>query len=189
MRIYVLWENHATGSILQFGPHKLLLACVAERLGSDPYELARAALIGGRSCGGDGNVLRELGHPALWDSAPHLLAVLDSDKIHRRLGTEARSRVPEGGYAAWAARTEVACRERIRSNQHYNEAQLTICFLDRNLESLLEVIGGFSGKKELIERDKILQRAASDPGLARRALEAMPSWAGLVDAVASKLVL
>ena len=61
--------------------------------------------------------------------------------------------------------------------------------LDRNLETLLSVIG--RGRRDLddalsknrLHRDKILHRAASDEALLARACAEMPSWDLLVATV------
>jgi hypothetical protein len=82
MTVFVLWENHAAGPVDRFGPHAFLVACVADRLQCDRYALQRSRRIGGRSCNGNGGVLRELGPGRPSWSAPHLIAVLDSDKLH-----------------------------------------------------------------------------------------------------------
>ena len=75
---------------------------------------------------------------------------------------------------------EARCRERIGP---HDATRLTVHFLDRNLETLLEVLGDTSGEKDIVDRDKLLQRAAADPTLIRRALDRMPSWGSLVDTV------
>jgi hypothetical protein len=70
MTVFVLWENHAAGSIDRFGPHTFLVACVADRLQLNRFELLRSERIRGRSCSGNSNVLRELRRRPLWDAAP-----------------------------------------------------------------------------------------------------------------------
>lgn len=82
MTVFVLWENHATGPVDRFGPHAFLLACIAHRLQMNRFELHARKIISGRSCSGNSNVLRQLGRRPLWDAARHLIAVLDSDKLH-----------------------------------------------------------------------------------------------------------
>jgi len=77
---------------------------------------------------------------------------------------------------------EARCRERLGA---HDTARLTLCFIDRNLETLLKILGGASQEKDVVQRDKVLQRAAGDPALIRRGLEQMPSWAKLVDTVAT----
>lgn len=182
MTVFVLWENHATGSVDRFGPHAFLLACVADRLQMNRFELQAHKIISGRSCSGNSNVLRQLGRRPLWDAAIHLIAVLDSDKLHDLLGGEARKLVADPAYDAWSAQMETRCRERIGP---HDTARLTICFLDRNLETLLKILGDASVEKDVVQRDKVLQSAAGDPVLIRRGLEGMPSWANLVDTVAT----
>jgi hypothetical protein len=61
MTVFVLWENHAEAPIKFFGPHAFLVACVADRLQVDRFDLLRSDRIKGRSCNGNGGVFRELG--------------------------------------------------------------------------------------------------------------------------------
>ena len=182
MTVFVLWENHATGAVDRFGPHAFLLACVADRLRMDRFELQARRVISGRSCSGNGNVLRQLGHRPLWDAALHLIAVLDSDKLHDLLGGQARKLIADPDYEPWSAHMETRCRERLGS---HDLARLSICFIDRNLETLLKILGDTSLEKDVVQRDKVLQRAAGDPVLIRRGSEQMPSWAYLVETVAT----
>ncbi len=184
MTVYVLWENHATGSIRDFGPHAFLVACVADRLGTNRFELQRQEVINGRSCNGNSNVFRELGRQPLWNAAPYLIATLDADKLHDLLGGTARKSVDQTGYAAWAAQMEAQCRARIGA---HDAARLTVAFLDRNVESLLQVLGGDTIEKDVVHRDTILRRASASPDLIHRASAQMPTWAALVDAVARRL--
>ncbi len=184
MTTFVLWENHSDGPVDRFGPHVFLVACVADRLQVDRFELHRLECIRSRSCNGNGGVFRELGRGHAWNTAPHLVAVLDSDKLHELLGGEARKLVAEPAYDAWAAQMEARCRERIGAHE---AERLAICFLDRNLETLLQALGDTSVKKNVVQRDKLLQRAASDPALIRRASEAMPTWANLIDTVVRRI--
>jgi hypothetical protein len=185
MTVFMLWENHAAGPVDRFGPHTFLVACVAERLQMDRFELLRSKRIRGRSCNGNGGVLRELGpgRPP-WDAAPHLIAVLDSDKLHVLLGGEARKLIADSSHEAWSAQMDARCRERLGPHE---DARLAFCFLDRNLETLLQILGHTSPEKNVVERDKALQRAAGDPVLIRRALEQMPTWATLVETVARRI--
>lgn len=67
----------------------------------------------------------------------------------------------------------------------HDAARLTICFLDRNLETLLKILGDTSIEKDVVQRDKVLQGAAGDPVLIRRGLDDLTSWANLVDTVAN----
>src|SRR5262245_14227484 len=103
MTVFMLWENHAEGPLDQFGPHTFLVACVAERLQVDRWELRRSKRVKGRSCNGNGNVLRDLAPGGLpWNAAPHIIAVLDSDKLHDLLGGPSRKLVDDSTYDAWS---------------------------------------------------------------------------------------
>jgi hypothetical protein len=84
-------------------------------------------------------------------------------------------------------------REVRKQAPEVRQSQLEICVLDRNLETLLSLIGegmpqlaSALGKRRL-DRDKILQRAASDERSVSRACATMPSWDHLVTTV-SRLV-
>jgi hypothetical protein len=105
MTIFVLWEDKAVSPIARFGPHAFLVACVAARLRErsdavldkpDRHQLMKSGVIGGKPCGGNGNVLRELANEPLWDSIVRVVAVLDTDEIHDRLpGISSRRMVTE----------------------------------------------------------------------------------------------
>jgi hypothetical protein len=77
---------------------------------------------------------------------------------------------------------EARCRDRLGP---HDATRLAFCFIDRNLETLLNILGDTSVEKDVVQRDKVLQRASADPVLIRRGLEEMPSWAKLVDTVAT----
>jgi hypothetical protein len=69
------------------------------------------------------------------------------------------------------------------------QAQLEICFLDLNLETLLSLVGHGMPElsralgKDLLARDRILHKAAADEALVRKACAEMPSWDILVTTV------
>jgi len=73
------------------------------------------------------------------------------------------------------------------------QSRLQVGFLDRNLETLLSVVGRGAPElddalgKDRLRRDKILQRAAGDEGLVSRACAEIPSWELLVTTVAQLL--
>lgn len=188
MTVFVLWEDKANGPIDRFGPHQFLVACVAARLVAiDRYELMRSQIISGKPCGGNGNVLRELGHGPLGNSVRHVIAVLDTDKLHHRVpGISARSAVADTEYNAWSDAAGIEIRKHASATV---QDKLAICLLDRNLETLLSLVGhGTSAlpaalKKELLERDKVLHRAAADQTLVHRSCAEMPSWGYLVSTV------
>lgn len=191
MSCFVLWEDKAIGPVAQFGPHVFLIACVASRMRVDRYELMSSGVIDGKSCGGNANVFRELQRGPLWDAVTHVVAVLDTDEIHDRLpGIKARRTIADTAYQQWSDAVVSEVRKQAPEVRH---SQLEICFLDRNLETLLSLIGegmpqlaSALGKRRL-DRDKILQRAASDERSVSRACATMPSWDHLVTTV-SRLV-
>ena len=191
MTVFILWEDRAIGQVTRFGPHVFLTACVAVRIGLNRYELARSEVIDGRACAGNSNVMRELRRAPLWNSAVHVVAVLDTDKIHDRIaGIDARRMVLDADHEPWCQSVITAIRKHAPD---YAQVRLEVCLLDRNLETLLALVGpgahGLEGavRKSPLDRDKILQRAADDPGLATKACAEMPSWEQLV-ATVSRLV-
>lgn len=188
MTVFVLWEDKAVSPVKRFGPHAFLVACVASRLGMDRHRLMSSGVIQGKPCGGNGNVLRELGNEPLWASTMFVVAVLDTDEIHDRLpGISSRRMVTDSKHAAWL---ESACKAVQKHAPEAMHAQLEICFLDQNLETLLSLVGhampelSLALRKDLMARDKILHRAAADEALVRKACAEMPSWEALVTTVA-----
>jgi len=187
MSIFVLWEDRAIGPLTRFGPHVFLVACVASRMGVNRYELARSERIDGRSCAGNSNVLRELRRGLLWDSGAYVVAVLDTDEIHDRFPViPSRRTIADAEYERWSDAVVTEVRRHAPDEGH---PRLEVCLVDRNLETLLALIGqgarevdGALGKSRL-DRDKILQRASADESLIFRASAEMPSWERLVATV------
>jgi hypothetical protein len=191
MSLFILWEDNAIGPIARFGPHVFLVACVASRMGVDRYRLMSSETIGGKPCAGNANVLRELQRGPLWDSVARVVTVLDSDAIHDRLpGIASRGAIADAEYDRWSDAVVADVRKRAPDDRQH---QLEVCLLDRNLETLLSLLG--RGARELdsalgksrLHRDKILQRAAGDEGLVTRACEEMTSWGELVATVTQRL--
>jgi hypothetical protein len=188
MTVFVLWEDKATGSIESFGPHAFLIACVASRLVVPArYKLMRSKVLGGKSCRGNSNVLRELGNGPLWDSVMRVVAVVDTDRIHDRItGISSRRMISETAYESWSNSETSEVRKHAPQAA---QAKLEVCFLDRNLETLLSLVGRGMPElpralgKDLLARDKILHRAAADEDLMRKACAEMPSWEHLVTTV------
>jgi len=188
MTVFVLWEDSAISPVAKFGPHVFLIACVAARLGTNRYELARSERIDGRPCAGNSKLFLELKRGPLWDSGAHVVAVLDTDEIHDRLpGIPARRTITDAHYGPWRDSVVTEVRKRAPEPAQH---RLDICMLDANLETLLSLIGRGAGglddalRKDRLHRDKLLHRAASDEELVRRACAQMPSWDQLVATVA-----
>ena len=191
MSCFILWEDKAVGPVAKFGPHVFLIACVASCLRVDRYELMSSGVIDGKPCGGNANVFRELQRAPLWDAVAHVVAVLDTDEIHDRLpGIKARRMIDDTAYQQWSDSVVSEVRKQAPEARH---SQLEICFLDRNLETLLSLVGEGMPQlasalgKHRLDRDKILQRAAGDQRSVSRARATMPSWDHLVTTV-SRLV-
>ena len=186
MSVLVLWEDKSNGPIKGFGPQAFLIACVASRLAVNRHSLARSEAIAAKPCAGNANVLRELRRGPLWDSVAHVVAVLDTDELHDRLPVASRRTIGDAEYERWSASVMTAVRSSAPPDCH---ARLEICLLDRNLETLVGVVGrgarefGDALNKSRLHRDKLLQRAADDQDLLRRACAEMPSWDHLVTTV------
>src|SRR3954468_22138686 len=188
MSVFVLWEDRAIGTIDKFGPHVFLVACAAHQLRVDRHGLAQSGAINGKACAGNGSVLKELKRDPLWHAAAHVIAVLDTDKLHELLpGIPSRTTVGDAAYSQW---TDAIAIEIRRLLPDHGKPRLRVCLLDRNLESLLVMFGrGASGVdaaigKDRLARDKVLQRAAADVGIVTAACVGMPSWGALVRTVA-----
>ena len=172
--ITVLYEDrHAKGE-KNYGPHMLLLACVADRTGGSRYALRDQ--VASIALSGDGNVKRRLRDDgaSLGATGP-LVAMFDNDKV--------RSRYP--------VRTGACKRELLDAVQAEAKGSPVIVLLEQNMEDLLAACcaalkrATLSAKPKPMQRDSILQAAAADgQGAARAAiLAAMPSFKRLVDVV------
>ncbi len=148
MRPLVLYEDQA-GHIKEFGPHKLVCACIADLVGGDVFKIQRA--IEGHPKKGDTKLLRDYERHAA--DGGRILAIFDGDKLHRRLG------MPKSADRKQLAR---ALRERGSS------PQVTAYVLPGNLETVfdatLECLSWSeplpAGKPDLLLRDRVFKRAA-----------------------------
>lgn len=99
----------------------------------------RSQAIGGKPCSGNSNVLRALRQEPLGNSARHVIAVLDTDKLHDRLpGISSRGTIPDSDYPAWSDSVTIEVRK--LASVHV-QSKLEVCLLDRNLETLLSLVG------------------------------------------------
>ena len=171
--VTVIYEDrHAKGET-HFGPHMLLLACVADRTQSNRFALLRR--VTPIASGGDGNVRRKLrdNGDALAALGP-LVAMFDSDKIRTR-------------YDLDHALSEAQVVEAIL---HEAQDSPKILLLVRNMEDLVAACCAAlkrpipTGKPTPEERDHVLQAAAGDSDAVRtEILRRVPSFERLVDEV------
>lgn len=172
--ITILYEDRQAKGERNYGPHMLLLACVADRLGGSRYALrSRVAPV---PLSGDGNVklkLREDG--ADLTAAGRLIAMFDHDRVRACYGLGPR-----------ACKSEVLGRIRQEAG-----GSAAVVLLIENMESLLAACCNAlkrprpATKPRPAERDAILQAAAADGQAAARAeiLHSIPSFGRLVNTV------
>ncbi len=181
----VLWENSRDRVTKGFGPHELLVSCVADRLAEDENwgrERARIRrLVLPLPKNGVQNVIRAVDkhYDKLRSGGAQLLCVLDSDEIRTQLSLPATAS-DEQILAALQDRAGGAARE-----VHW-------LLLDRNVETLVHLAAGVLGRgrptrKSHQLRDTTLgalSRTAGDWHNRARVLQQMASFAAVVDAVA-----
>lgn len=176
MIVTVLWEDQRGGQIKGFGPHALLVACVADSLGLVPNRLK--GLIESHPKKGNGNVIVALRRDLerLANSGP-VVAVFDRDKIPELVNLHQP-----------VADCRRITKERIRNLAPGN---YEVVFLERNIETLIEAVCRVLGesapeqKPRPDERDRILGRAVwASPDVRRRIRDECPSFSRLVDVMA-----
>lgn len=166
--VKVLWEDASNkGMVKDFGPQRLLEACVADALGVDRFSLKQR--LGGYPKKGTGAIEAacrdDLGDLTI--RGEHVVAVVDSDK------------------------TDVT-----RLRKKLGNGRLTVMPLDRNVEDLVDAAARCLGlastdtklEKDPNIRDAVLNRLAAESRDQREhLLRAMPSFHALVDVVLLKL--
>ena len=187
-RLTILYEDKAEGPVKNYGPHSLLIQAVCDSLGKNAWELKDK--ITPIPLNGSGNVRKEckresgrfLGGDGL------VFAVYDSDRIGQLVGL---------GQAACKQQLKAA----LRGECAWRE-KLEVVFLERNIETLLEAVcecdpsipeglrkEATTGKPRPLERDAILNRAASANPAAREVRDSVrrrvPSFDYLVRKVAA----
>jgi len=172
----ILYEDHPRET-KEFGPHNLVLACVADRTHQTIWQIKR--LFDGRPMGGDSKVVKESSRVDIIAPDCHpVVMLLDDDKIRRHLGL-----------ASGAASDDVAAA--IRANCSEPD-KLHIFLLTRNVDDLVQVAARSTDwkgeiKKKPVVRDRILNKAAYNVNAAQRALiqEEVPGLADLVEFLVS----
>lgn len=176
--VVVFYEDQAAGGINQFGPHLLLCACVADRLGTKSIWDVRKLVDGEPKKGAD-NLLAACKRHAKRNRNELVFAMFDADKVHVCL------KAPKAPLEA----LRTALEEEIRS------PKVRPFLLADSIETLVEasarcleppVEGPI--RKRHNERDNLLARAATASRSVRDCIShAVPSFALLADAVASAL--
>ncbi len=172
-RVSVLYEDEQARGEKNYGPHMLLLACVADREGIDRYALRSS--IEGIPKKGDGKLKKALNEDGadLADAGP-LIAMFDSDRVRLCYGL-----------APGACKRDLLLTIRGQAT-----GAPGIVLLERNMEDLVDACCAAlrqpkpRAKPTPPERDSILQKAAAAQVETRAAiLAAVPSFRRLVDAV------
>lgn len=179
MIVWVLWEDQRGEGIKGFGPHTLLLSCLADDLGPRfdyVFLKQRVRASPKKSSSKVLAALRDNLKPLLDDGA--VFAVFDRDQVHR-LWHEQRVRCRQG------------LRDRIRSEA---KGDYEILFLEENVETLTaassraldKVAGGAKPTPE--ERDSLLNHLAwSTLDRRTRVREQVPSFDRLVRKIGERL--
>lgn len=181
MIITIIWEDQRNVEADGFGPHELLLACVADRLGYKHGQLSKRVYA--RPAKGNSNVLKRLKTDgARLEKAGPVFAVVDRDKIADLW------RSP--GAKPLACMSELAKRFRQDAAGRYE-----LVFLIDNVESLIEASlgnfpeGGMLKKPKPAERDRILGKIAfGDRSQRELLLQRVPSFARLVERVGNRVL-
>jgi hypothetical protein len=181
MRVTVLWEDSRGVETKGFGPHELLLACVADKIGRERRDVA--ALVKSVAKKGVGNVIKALKTDlAKLRSAGPVFAVIDRDKAR-----EIWKPAPLPADCMSAIRTRIAT--------DVGGSEYELVFLVQNMESLIHACGeGSLMKPQTLkpnpdQRDRILGRAAweASPAVRLKLLLTCGSFGRLVDRVGAVL--
>ncbi len=180
MTVTVLWEDARGGELKGFGPHELLLACIADELESgDWWARKRVAQrsVEAHPKKGNANGVKALKGVARDLFAGPVVAVLDVDRAHE-LWSE---KLPRN------CKTAIGARIRKDAPGGYE-----IVFLIENVESLLHAASAALGEPALTkkptpdDRDVRLGKVAGDPTKAdarNRVRSDLPSFDRLVKKV------
>jgi hypothetical protein len=169
----VLYEDEQVKGTRTYGPHMLLLACVADRVGGSSWELR--ASIDARPKKGDGNLKKVLDeNGADLANAGPLFALFDHDKVR----------------ACYGLAQEACKRDLLQAIRAHTKGAPTVVLLEQNMEDLVNACCTAMGlprpnaKPKPLQRDQIVQRAAAAQATVRaEILATMPSFKRLVEAV------
>jgi hypothetical protein len=181
MRITVLWEDCTGGETKGFGPHDLLVACVADRLGRERREVK--GFVSSVPKKGAGNIIRELKtNLTKLNKVGKVFAVIDWDRVADLWKT-----------ASSLPNCMSSIRDRLAMDIPCGDYELV--FLVQNMESLLDACDDprhvkTKGRKPTPdERDRVLGRITWVASLSPRqgVLTRCPSFDRLVGKVADAL--
>jgi hypothetical protein len=179
-RIAVLYEDQlATSKPRSFGPHVLVLTCVADQLQRPREPLERH--VDGHPCKGIGRLLAPCREPILADRHARVIAVCDDDRVREHLKLPA-----------------AACKMDVRGAiaLSVGTSPLQAVLLVRNLETVLDAVqqvlglGPLTSKPSPLQRDGVLLRLAyrGTPDQRLDLMRRVPSLAYLVDKLARAIV-
>ena len=178
--ITVLWEDQLGGQVKSFGPHELLLACVADDLGRSRFALKYEVVSVPKK--GNSNVRRtlQLELDKLRGSG-QVCAVLDLDQV---LNLWHSNRRPNNCFSG--------IREALSEDA---PGDYEVVFLVENIESVIAACCNAlsepvpSKKPSLNERDRILSRvAAGSVGMRHVVRNSVPSFDRVVRFASANLV-
>lgn len=177
LQVAILYEDRlADQKIKSYGPHALVLACLADRLGCSPHAHDLKTRFNPLARKGVDKIIADCRRPIFGDHYLQVIAVCDSDRLHEHLGL--------GSGAC-----KDAIRQALRSGCPFRE-RLVPVLLERNIETVVDaaltVLGepprDLKKKPTPLQRDLILNRMAfgAEPARRRELLVAVPSLAYLV---------
>jgi hypothetical protein len=178
VKVTVLWEDQRPANAKRFGPHELLVACLADEIAQARDTLSPRII--SVPMKGNGNVLRAIQQNLgrLGEAGP-VCAVFDRDKIRDLVG---------GGSAPLC----MSGIKRLILAEVPGEVELLL--LDQNIESLVNACCRVAGVEAPIAkprpdlRDRVLGRTAwSTSGERAKVRAAVPSFERLVRWVARQL--
>jgi hypothetical protein len=181
MRITVLWEDCPGGETKGFGPHDLLVACLADKLGRERREIK--GLVTSVPKKGAGNIIRELKtNLTKLNKVGKVFAVIDRDRVADL-------------WKPVSPPPNCMCAIRERLAADIPEGDYELVFLVQNMESLLDAcedprhVKTRSHKPTPDERDRVLGRITWEASLSPRQefLARCPSFNRLVGKVADTL--
>jgi hypothetical protein len=187
MIISVLWEDRQGVIARGFGPHELLVSCVADELlascVADEFQRARVLVkkyVRSNARKGNGNVIRDLQQFSSLSRTGPVCAVIDRDKVRDRLGG---MKVPPTCFSGIRAAILAMA-----------PGDYELVLLIENMETLLEECCLATGsvmprpKPSPDERDPILEKLAwGDAAVRSSVRETVPSFDRLVQWVTNQL--
>jgi len=186
MTMTVLYEDQAAVKPTNYGPHILVLQCVADRVGGDPRGDLKP-LSNAKPMKGSGNLRKELRERgALLQRSGPVVIMVDDDKI--------RGCYQDLGLARTSCKSQVIAA--IKSE--CSGVDPGIVLLNQNMETVLNVCLRALGRPPLNskpspeERDQILMRCASPavtPAQRQEILDRVPTLGRLVCILAGWAVL